>query len=613
MHRSTVTLPCVSPSRQRGHLAIAAAAASLPLLVLVVALAQRTWYPTGDLAQAELRMLAMPGEPPLLGAAGRIADEAGRQGNHPGPLMFWVTWPLYELLGGSSWAFSAATAIVNLIWLTVSIWLVSRFARPWVTGWYVAVALTMAGGFGLDALSQPWNPWVALFPFAVLVLTAVNALGGWRWAPVLGVAAASYAIQGHVGYAPVVLPVLAVAVAGPLWHRWRTGQGMSDGSTPSVVPILAAVGVGLVAWCGPLLDVIRNDPHNLDLLVANFSAPSEDPIGLGAGLRAVLQAAHPFGAWVWGGSEIEGSVLPGLALLLTWAAVAATVALRGVCRPLDRINVVLTVVLLAGVVAVSRVFGEVYLYVFRWVVVVVALVVFALGWGVASLLPRPLSKVLDGRGAAVVGLTMILILALVTSVRVVSQEIPYESSWRMEQRLAPAVAEGLDPEKRYLVEWEDRVYLGGLAFGLMLDLERRGFDVGGPPSAVAGIGRHRVRCDDDYDAVVTVVTGSLAIETWSRLAGAELLAETGPADPDFDAETTFAELRDALARAGRNWDPIQVEEAMTMLVLTDDLGPEVNRLASDLVAAGVPTAVFVQDPAPDRPPLEATPRTEACF
>ena len=40
-------------------------------------------------------------------------------------------------------------------------------------------------------------------------------------------------------------------------------------------------------------------------------------------------------------------------------------------------------------VAVSRIFGSLYLYTFRWIVVIVALQVFTLGWGIASLLPRP--------------------------------------------------------------------------------------------------------------------------------------------------------------------------------------------------------------------------------
>jgi len=153
-----------------------AAVCAIPIVVLIVALAQRTWYPTGDQAQAELRMLSLPSHPPLVGAAGRIADEQFRQGNHPGPLMFWATWPVYALLGGSSWAFEAATALVNVAWLTLSVWLVRRRAGIGACAWYGAVALVLIGGFGLDALSQPWNPWVSLLPFAVLLLATWSAI-----------------------------------------------------------------------------------------------------------------------------------------------------------------------------------------------------------------------------------------------------------------------------------------------------------------------------------------------------------------------------------------------------------------------------------------------------
>ncbi|MFN8017787.1 MAG: hypothetical protein U0P45_06660 [Acidimicrobiales bacterium] len=117
----------------------------LPVLVLIGVLAQRTWYPTGDQAQAELRMRSLPSHPPLVGAAGRIQDEQRRQGNHPGPLMFWATWPLYALLGRSSWAFEAATALVNVLWLGISVWLVKRRAGMGACAWYGITALLLIG------------------------------------------------------------------------------------------------------------------------------------------------------------------------------------------------------------------------------------------------------------------------------------------------------------------------------------------------------------------------------------------------------------------------------------------------------------------------------------
>ncbi|HEX2575011.1 MAG TPA: hypothetical protein VHK88_01595, partial [Aquihabitans sp.] len=474
----------------------------LPIVILVIALAQRTWYPTGDLAQAELRMRSLPDRPPLLGAAGRIVDEQGRQGNHPGPLMFWATWPLYALLGRSAWAFEAATALVNLAWLSASVWLVARRAGTAVSAWYGVTALVLIGGYGLNALSQPWNPWVALLPFTVLVLATWSALAGDRWMAVLAVAAGSYAIQGHVGYAPVVLPLVALALAAPAWAWWRgrrggrereappehagaRGAGVTSGPRRWLVPTLVAIGVGLLAWSGPVVDLFRNEPSNVAKLLDNFGSPSETPIGLSRGVEAVLQSAAPFGAWMRGGGEVTGSIVPGLLLLLAWAASAVLVARREGAGDLTRLNLVLAVATAFGVVAVSRIFGALYLYVFRWIAAIVALQVFALGWALARLLPRPSPT--TARRAGALALVALVGLSAFTAQRIVRQQIPYDQSWRMERVLAPRVADQLDPDRSYLVTWDDPAYLGGLGFGLVLELERRGFTVGAEPRFSAAV------------------------------------------------------------------------------------------------------------------------------
>ena len=133
--------------------------------------------------------------------------------------MFWVTWPIYALLGRSAWALEAATALVNLAWLSISVWLVRRRAGLAVTAWYGTVCLVLIGGYGLNGLTQPWNPWVGLLSFSVLILATWSSVERARWAPALAVAAASYSIQGHIGYAPVALPLLVIAVLAPV-ARW---------------------------------------------------------------------------------------------------------------------------------------------------------------------------------------------------------------------------------------------------------------------------------------------------------------------------------------------------------------------------------------------------------
>lgn len=582
----------------------------VPILVLVVALAQRTWYPTGDQAQAELRMLSLPRHIPLVGAAGRIEDAQHRQGNHPGPLMFWATWPLYVVLGRSAWAFEAATALVNAAWLALAVWLVQRRAGLAASAWFGAVVLVLVGGFGLDALSQPWNPWVALAPFAVLLLSTWSAVEGDRWAPVIATAAASYALQGHIGYLPLALPLCAVALLAPVWRWWRSGPERPP-ARAWAVPSLLAVAVAALAWSGPLWDLLTNHPSNVSKLIANFSTPSDPPIGLARGIEAVFQSAAPLGAWVWGGAEVSGSAWPGKLFVLAWAVVAVLVARSGRRPPLTRLNAILAATLLIGMAAVSRIFGALYLYTFRWIVVIVGLMVFTLGWGLATLLPRPSPRVAARlAGVAVVGLAL---LSAVTAVRIARQDIPYGQSSRIEAAIAPKVAAALDRDRRYLVRWDDKAYLGGPGFGLLLDLERRGFTVGADPQFAAAVEPHRVMCPGGYDAVLTVVTGVGAIDRYRADPAYRELAYTDPRTDPATWDARFQELLAVLRSEGSPTSATDAEARLNGYLLNPGSSRRVHDLAAYLVLDGVPTAVFVQDPAPPAAPVAHEARTEACW
>lgn len=606
---------------------VVAVLVAIPIVVLIVALAQRTWYPTGDQAQAELRMRSLPGDPPLVGAAGRIQDEAMRQGNHPGPLMFWATWPLYALLGRSAWAFEAATALVNLAWLTVSVWLVRRRAGWGATAWYGGILLVLIGGFGLDALSQPWNPWVALAPFAVLVLATWSSLDGDRWMVVLAVASATYALQGHVGYLPLVMPLVGVSAAATAWWWWRggrpdradvPGEAAADDDparTPVVrliAPLALATLVGLVLWSGPIVDALTATTSNVSKLIANFAHPSDPPIGLQRGIEAVFQSSSPVGAWVWGGSAVEGSAWPGKLLLLAWAVVAVLVARRGERPSLQRLNALLAGTVLIAMVAVSRIFGALYLYTFRWIVVLTALVVFALGWGIATLLPRRSPSA--SRRLAGVGAVVLVLLSGVTAVRLARQDIPYDQSSRSVAGLAPTVADQLDPDLRYQIRWDDPAYLGGLGFGLLLELERRGFDVGGEAKFSAAIEPQRVACPGEYDALLTVVTGAGRLAEWRAKPDAVELAATDPREDPAAWQRSFDELLTIQReRNGPDYSAADLESQYNGLLLSGDQPQEVVDLAADLVLGGVPSAVFVQDPAPSDVLDPADARNDPCF
>lgn len=575
-----------------------AALVVLPVLVLVASLAQRTWYPTGDQAQAELRMLSIPDHVPLVGAAGRIIADDGTQGNHPGPLMFWTTWPAYRLLGGSSWAFEASTALVNAAGLAASVALVARRAGRGVTLWWGAVALVLVGGFGLDVLSQPWNPWVALVPFALALLATWAVLDGARWPLVLVVAGSSYALQGHVGYGPLVPPLVLLATGWLMVRDRPRGRDDLGAALRRLAPVPVAVVVGLALWSGPLVDLVRHDPDNVEILLEHFGSPDEEVIGLGGGVEAVLQGSNPVGSWVLPSTGVDGSVLPGLVLVLAWAGVGALVAARRLDPVLTKLNGVVGLTWVVGVVAVSRVFGAIFLYTFRWVVVLVALQVFALGWGLVRLAgdraPRPTPT---SRWAAVAA---VAVLSVATAGRVAGQDIPYGRSSDATRVLARETVAAVAPGSTYLVRWEDPVYLGGLAFGVALGLERAGVGVGVDATYRAAAEPHRVLCPGGrFDGVLTVVTGEGAIATWRGRAGTYELAH---ADVRSAAERERGEAdREAIAERLGLEGPEAVDGILSLIVLDPEQPADVIDRAGRLVDAGVPTSVFLSPPsaAPD--------------
>lgn len=585
---------------------------AIPFVVLAVVLSRRSWYPTGDLAYGELRLQSMPRHIPLLGTAGRITDAAGRQGNHPGPLMFWAMWPFYAIFGRSAWAFETAAIAVNLCWTAIAIWLAGMRLRFRTLLVLAAVVLMLLLGFGLDAMSQPWNPWMALYPFLALVFATWATLLGVRWAPVVAVVAGSFSVQSHVGYIVVVLPLVAIALLAPLIHHRR--EPRPDGSPP-FVPVLIAVGAGLLAWSGPLIDLFTAEHHNVGKLVHNFGSPDEPPVGILAAVKALVRTLNPLvgrgsgttvvagPAWAEIGVPGIGGAVPWVSILfiMAWIGVGVAVARRRLDPMLDRFNVVLAVSLLTTLFAVSRIFGALYLYVYRWAEILLWLMVLALLWGIARLLSAssslgPALTRRQGDGRIVAGALAVLIaFAVFTSVQVSAQEIPYRYTWRTERVIAPKVAENLDPDRSYLVRFDDPIYLFGLGFGLILDLERRGFDVGAPVQWRAAVEPHRVRCGGDHDAVLTVVSGLARIEAWRDDPEAVEIAAARPlADGVYEAQRE--RLRTALAEAGHDIPVDDVESKIYDIFFFDRYGPEVLAETEKLIEAGAPAAVFMTEP-----------------
>lgn len=617
-------------AHRRPVLVGAVAVASLPMGVAVVALSRYAWYPIGDLAQAMLRQLSFWSDPPLVGPAGRIGTFA-RQGNHPGPAMFWVTWPVWALLGRSSWAYQAAvaTVVVTAFGLAVG---VSRKVHGWLTALTVAVVgAILMRSYGAVALTQPWNPYVPLLPFLAFVI-ACWAVASRRWSMLpVAVLTGSFCIQCHVGYAPAVVAgiagSLAVGLLPPRWVGEPAGDGLwgSDAGAPNGAEgalaststsasaedhsavnrsgngsVLGWMGVALVAggliWVPPIVDQLRHDPGNITILIETFRAQTDETIGVGAGTRILLTQLNPVGNWLFGTRQISGSVLPGLALLTAWIA-SGVAAVRRRMGAVLRLDAILALLVACAWYWAIRLDSARFLYLVEWFWVLTGLVVAAT---VAVVVTEVAHRQRRGPvGPWVVsGLALVLVMSTASFAWTATGVSPPDMRYsRTVQAIAPAVAADLDPGATYLVTWVDPDALGGNGFGLFLELERRGLTVKAGPARAAPVEPHRVIEPADADAVITVVSGDAQIARARALPGVRELAYD---DHRSDAERAeYRSLQQAVMEELRAEGLGEVADGIPTSIWIGLNDPRVQGVPfeqlSRMLTIGQATAVFLSD------------------
>ena len=108
---------------------------------------------------------------------GRIGEYPD-QGSHPGPLSFYLLAPTYRILGSSSWALEAATVVIHLAAIATALWIGQR-RLGWKGVAVVAVLLALAiRGYGQVLLTQPWNPYLPLLAWLLVLLATWAVLCG---------------------------------------------------------------------------------------------------------------------------------------------------------------------------------------------------------------------------------------------------------------------------------------------------------------------------------------------------------------------------------------------------------------------------------------------------
>jgi hypothetical protein len=606
------------PRVDRRWLAAAAvfAVVSLPFLIAAVTLRRPQWYPVLDLAMTELRLRDVgTRHTPLIGLPGRIGPSLMEQGSHPGPLSFYLLTPFYRAFGSSSWAMQAGTIVLDLAALAAALGIAARRGG---TRLVVAIGCLLALlylGYGMTALTQPWNPYLPLLWWVVLLLAVWSVLCDDVAMMPVAVAAGSLCAQTHVPYLGLTVGLAGVAVIAAARAWLRAAPGSDERRTVARWGATALL-IGGALWIPPLVDQAINDPGNLRAMQDHLMTPSssDEPVGAGRGVELALRHldiavlvndARADGTLLAASAHTDGSLVSGVLLLAVWLA-AALVARRLGPPPLVRLHLVVAAGLVLGVVSISRILGKEWYYLMLWAWAVTALLVLSVGWTVAVVIGRLHQRDHWGATWALGGVVAATVLAVIVAVTAAVTLDPPEShlSSTLGRIVSPTVAalergEGAatGDDGRYQVAWDDAYYFGSQGYGLVSELERAGLDAGLSVTFHVPITDHRVIETRDATATVRLVTGRY-VELWRHVPDA---VEVAYVEPRNAAERTeFSQLRSALINDlrsdGREDLVPMVDDNLFGLSIDEQISDRAERWSARMLRLGEPTAVFVTPP-----------------
>ena len=602
-----VASPSVIDERRRCRVvgAVAVLVVAIPFALMVVVHQGRRWYPIMDQALIELLVRDVgTADSPTTGLVGRF-DVDGLQAAHPGPLSWFMMWPIHRLAGASSSALLMASVAIHLTAVVTLVWIVARRRRLGLLLLVTVAVAVVARGYGIIVISEVWNPHLPVLWWLVYVFAAWSVLCGDRALVLVMAFAGSLCVQTHVSYfGPVVALSVLVLAAMTLEAIRKPASRRRE-----VTWIAAGAATTALLWVPPVYDQWFHDHGNLGLLWQYFTNGEHPMVGWQAGAETLLVHLNPWRLVTgefWGDRQSDvaglpsGSIVPGVLVLGSWL-VCAALATRSRDRPLLMFHAVTAVVVGSAIVAASRIIPPVWYWVVMWMWGVAIIVLIAIAWTLATVARgfaddsavwrlRSIERV-----AVLAGLTVVTLVFIAETV-IGPRVDEHVSSQRLGRLLGPTVAalqEGTRPDGRYRVTWSDPATFGIQGWGLINELERRGFDVGAAAWASPQVRPHRV-VEDDATAVLELA-GGVHVDLLRGRPGAIELAYDDPRSAAERAAYTQvrAELMAALESADQRHLIPLVDENIAALVFGGELTPAARQLAERLTEIGIPMAVFL--------------------
>jgi hypothetical protein len=574
-----------SVASRRVAIALAAVAVA-PLAIGSVSLVGDTWHPVGDWASMLFRIGQVGSrDTPLVGTY-TVKGWA-----HPGPFLYYAAAPLHRLTSGDPRSMAWSAAIVNAATVAAIAGVAWRRGRLALTMAVLLLVALLTHGLGPDLLVDLWNPYLGLLPFLLVLLLAWDAALGRPRSVLLAAVPATVAIQCHVSFAPLIAVVGLWLVA---WCRWSARLVPVDGSGGSVVGVTrpearwsawrpAVVGGAVVAavMSLPVLVDLVADTHNLASVGGHLVVGSGTQIGVVHGLGLVSRYTRPDGPWIggaepsaWGDVQGSGPVVALLVLAVLGACVVVA-RRRGLTDAVALATLTLTLVV-ASIPAAANLVTPLFPYLTQWLKIVGGLVWFTVVWTAWRLVETRLAAGAR-RAAGVAGAIAVLAAAAWSFGPATRVDPAAERESVAVQDLRAQLADRLDPDLTYRVEGVADSF-GHNAAGLFFSLIADGFDV---LTADGGAGLkwghgHRWTEGEPYDVYLTVAVhyGGSWQDAYEECAG----------DPDVELVASYDRLSPA-ERARQ--EQLEDDGFYAPATLTDADRAEAERLERNGFRAGV--------------------------
>ncbi len=569
------------PTRRRDVLGCSVAM-MLPLVAGVIALWGQRYFPTADGAIIEMQVRDIPSHTPLYGVYSRFGF------HHPGPAMFFWLLPFSRIFGLKG--VLIGPAVLHVLMFTGCAYVLHRRGGRRLCLLGTSFLLLLERAMIADLLDT-WNPWLAVSPFALAVLLAWSVWCRDWWALPWLAGAVSFVVQTHLGYASVAALLVGVAVVS-------IGRSLLRPPRVPIWPVLATAGVSALAWALPVVEQFTNSTGNFTLILRSLRSPPADfgVAGWGKAFDSITQTMGVRAPWLSGNEELEPFVgrvagAPWLALLpvtALWVAGSVVARRRGRFEAVA-LQVISLGLVAVGFVATSRITGEPYPYITRWLWVIAMFIVLSSVWSFLDGWEQPpFTSLMQDR----IGTAIVVSLSLVGIGFGLFSDLPRGNHSAGIDQTIDVVVAALRSDDTIQVWYEGPGWLEEQA-GFINELDRQGFEVWGPdlPDTEFTLGAHRTRGDRDVSARLIVAIDNPAIDARTT-KGQVPIARWDPLSPED--RDTFNNLRLRLA--------VEYDDALNGRSIANPTPPAERERMLALARSPLPIAVFLERPPPSNPP-----------